>query len=236
MGKLDLVRDYDATAHLYDERYKEEQMQKINFLLDKLSPKEGDILLDIGCGTGLLFEKADCRLIVGVDISPNMLREARKKIIAQKVLEAQPGIRVGARSDLRDNIEASVKGGAEAGVSEKLKIEKSAQGATSIDSKSNSSYQMKDNIELILADADFLPIKSGIVDVVVSVTALQLAGEQDRAISEIFRVLRNQGSFGLSIIKKAKLPKGLPKGTEIYDMNDLKDFICIGKKGDLLQR
>ncbi|TDA39800.1 MAG: hypothetical protein DSO08_01190 [Candidatus Methanomethylicota archaeon] len=92
---------------------------------------------------------------------------------------------------------------------------------------------MKGNVELILADAEFLPIRGGSVDIVVSVTALQLTGGQEKAISEILRVLKDQGSFGISIIKKANLPNGLPKGTEIYDLDGMKDFFCVGKKGSL---
>ncbi|MEM4644182.1 MAG: methyltransferase domain-containing protein [Candidatus Methanomethylicaceae archaeon] len=179
MGKLELVRSYNATAHLYDDRYKDEQMPKISFLLDKIRPKEGDILLDVGCGTGLLFERANCRLIVGVDISINMLREAKKRAAAE--------------------------------------------------SKQKSDGKIKD-VELILADAEFLPIRSESVDVVVSITALQLSGDQESAVSEVLRVLKDQGSFGIGIIKKAKIPNGLPKGTEIHNVEVLRDIFCVGKK------
>ncbi|MCX8182447.1 MAG: methyltransferase domain-containing protein [Candidatus Methanomethyliaceae archaeon] len=178
---MELLRDYNATAHLYDKRYRDEQIPKINFLLDKLRPKEGDILLDVGCGTGLLFERVSCRLILGVDISINMLREAKKR---------------------------------------------AREGAGS---KQNPFGKIKD-VELILADAEFLPIRSGSMDIVVSITALQLAGDQDRAIYEMLRVLKDQGSFGISIIKKASIPKGLPNGTEVYDMEEIKDVFCVGRK------
>ncbi|MCQ5373890.1 MAG: class I SAM-dependent methyltransferase [Candidatus Methanomethylicia archaeon] len=220
MGKLDLLRDYNATAHLYDERYKEEQVPKISFLLGKLKPKEKDVLLDVGCGTGLLFEKVNCGLIVGVDISLNMLREAKKR--AKGVVRPCAGVtEVGA--------ETEVEGGAEI----KAEVLGKAMGGESSESQQNPVGGIKGNVELILADAEFLPIRGGSVDIVVSVTALQLTGGQEKAISEILRVLKDQGSFGISIIKKANLPNGLPKGTEIYDLDGMKDFFCVGKKGSL---
>ena len=174
MGKLELVRDYNATAHLYDERYKEEQIVKMSFLLGKLRPTENDILLDVGCGTGLLFEMLECRLMVGVDISINMLREAKRRI------EKDP--------------------------------------------------KLMERAELILGDAEFLPIRNGSVDVCVSVTALQLAGDQGGAVSEILRCLKEKGSFGISIIRKAEIPSDLPEGTEVYDVEDIKDVFCIRRK------
>lgn len=179
MGKLELVRDYNATAHLYDDRYRDEQIPKISFLLDKIRPKKDDVLVDVGCGTGLLFERANCGLIVGVDISINMLREAKKR--------------------------------------------------ASSESKQSSMGKTKD-VELILADAEFLPIRTESVDVAVSVTALQLSGDQERAVSEVLRILKDQGSFGIGIIKKAKIPNGLPKGTMLYNVEEMKDIFCVGKK------
>ncbi|NHV59900.1 MAG: class I SAM-dependent methyltransferase [Candidatus Verstraetearchaeota archaeon] len=220
MGKLDLLRDYNATAHLYDERYKEEQMPKISFLLGKLKPKEKDVLLDVGCGTGLLFEKVNCGLIVGVDISLNMLREAKKR--AKGVVRPCAGV-------TEAGAETEVEGGAEIGA----EVLGKAMGGESSESQQNPVGGIMGNVELILADAEFLPIRGGSVDIVVSVTALQLTGGQEKAISEILRVLKDQGSFGISIIKKANLPNGLPKGTEIYDLDGMKDFFCVGKKGSL---
>lgn len=174
MRKLKLVRDYNATAYLYDERYKEEQIVKMSFLLGILRPKENDILLDVGCGTGLLFEMLECRLMVGVDISINMLREAKRRI------EKDP--------------------------------------------------KLMERVELVLGDAEFLPIRSESMDVCVSVTALQLAGDQGVAVSEILRCLKEKGFFGISIIKKAKIPSDLPEGTEVYDVEGIKDVFCIGRK------
>ncbi|MBC7113063.1 MAG: class I SAM-dependent methyltransferase [Candidatus Methanomethyliales bacterium] len=220
MGKLDLLRDYNATAHLYDERYKEEQMPKISFLLGKLRPKEKDLLLDVGCGTGLLFEKVNCKLIVGVDISLNMLREAKKR--ATGVTNVYSGGAKAAEARAETEVERDAERGAEVGAK--------ALGGESLESQQKLVGRIKDNVELILADAEFLPIRSGSVDIVVSVTALQLTEDQEKAISEIMRVLKDQGSFGISIIKKASVPNGLPKGTEIYDLDEMRDVFCVFKK------
>ncbi|MGQ9759707.1 MAG: class I SAM-dependent methyltransferase [Candidatus Methanomethylicaceae archaeon] len=169
MGKRELIRDYNATAHLYDERYRQEQILKIGFLLGKIRPKEDNVLLDVGCGTGLLFEFVNCKFIVGIDISINMLKEARKR--AGK------------------------------------------------------------NVELILGDAEFLPIKSGSADIVMSITVAQLFMDQERFMSEVKRSLKRGGVFGISLLRKAKVPGTIPKEADIYESENMKDIFCIGRKG-----
>ncbi len=80
MEKRDIVRDYDASAPIYDARYSEEQMIKIGFILGRAKPEEGSLILDAGCGTGMLFRSLTAaRQIVGIDASISMLREARKR-------------------------------------------------------------------------------------------------------------------------------------------------------------
>ncbi|MEG1585886.1 MAG: class I SAM-dependent methyltransferase [Bacteroidales bacterium] len=61
---------------------------KITFLLDKLNLQPTDRILDVGTGTGVLIpflEKASpAGQILGVDISPEMISEARKKFPSRK--------------------------------------------------------------------------------------------------------------------------------------------------------
>lgn len=81
-----IMEMYNATAHLYNIRYEEEQKLKISFILNKIKPKEDEIILDIGCGTGILFKMVNCKIIIGIDISINMLKEAKKEGKANLIL------------------------------------------------------------------------------------------------------------------------------------------------------
>lgn len=84
----EIIRDYNASACLYDERYEEEQSLKISFIMKKVRPNAGDAVIDVGCGTGALLGKLDASgLHVGLDASVKMLEEARRKgVTAELVL------------------------------------------------------------------------------------------------------------------------------------------------------
>jgi ubiquinone/menaquinone biosynthesis C-methylase UbiE len=79
--KLRVMRRYDLTAHIYDMRYSEEQTAKIHAALESVRVKKHSIILDAGCGTGLLLdhvaEKAET--IVGLDISRKILLLAKER-------------------------------------------------------------------------------------------------------------------------------------------------------------
>ncbi|MEN3006468.1 MAG: methyltransferase domain-containing protein [Candidatus Methanosuratincola petrocarbonis] len=80
--KSRIAEDYNATAGIYDMRYREEQGLKIGFLLNRVRLKDGDTVIDAGCGTGLLLEAVSGRAktwLVGLDSSIGMLQEARRK-------------------------------------------------------------------------------------------------------------------------------------------------------------
>jgi len=55
---------------------------KMEFILKNLDLSQYALVLDVGCGTGLLFEylRGKVKLIVGVDISKNILLEAKRKL------------------------------------------------------------------------------------------------------------------------------------------------------------
>ncbi len=84
------MRHYDRLAPIYESEYAEEQNRKMETALRALEPR-GEALLDIGCGTGLLFNhvKGKVGLIVGLDISRGMLREARKRATSPNILLVQ---------------------------------------------------------------------------------------------------------------------------------------------------
>jgi len=79
--KRRIMRRYDLTAHIYDIRYAEEQAAKIEAALKSVSVEDNSVVLDVGCGTGLLFnhvaDKAET--IVGLDISRKILLQAKER-------------------------------------------------------------------------------------------------------------------------------------------------------------
>jgi ubiquinone/menaquinone biosynthesis C-methylase UbiE len=80
--KRDLMHRYDLTAHIYDMQYAEEQTAKIEAALEGLKMEKHSLVLDAGCGTGLLFgyvaDKAEAT--VGLDISRKILLQAKKRV------------------------------------------------------------------------------------------------------------------------------------------------------------
>ena len=61
----------------YDMRYTEEQLAKYELIMDELP--EANLVLDNGCGTGLLFRFIESSL-VGLDLSSELLRKARERV------------------------------------------------------------------------------------------------------------------------------------------------------------
>ena len=76
--KRKVMRRYDVTARMYDERYAEEQVAKYHAALKHLDI-HGNVL-DVGCGTGLFFSYIadEAETVVGVDISPKLLLQAKE--------------------------------------------------------------------------------------------------------------------------------------------------------------
>jgi malonyl-CoA O-methyltransferase len=87
--KLELKRLYDETAVFYDKRYTEIQRAKHRVVL-KYIPKRANRVLDLGCGTGLLLGELckRARLVVGVDVSEEMLQKARARSEIAKLIAA----------------------------------------------------------------------------------------------------------------------------------------------------
>jgi ubiquinone/menaquinone biosynthesis C-methylase UbiE len=80
-SKREVKQRYDSTAHIYDRRYSEEQTAKIEAALEHVNLQKRGLVLDAGCGTGLLFNhfanKAES--LVGLDISRKMLLQAKNR-------------------------------------------------------------------------------------------------------------------------------------------------------------
>jgi len=79
--KRKIMRRYDVTARMYEERYEEEQAVKYKAALKHLNVARHNSVLDVGCGTGLLFSHvaAEAQTVVGVDISRLLLRQAKER-------------------------------------------------------------------------------------------------------------------------------------------------------------
>ncbi|MBS7612201.1 class I SAM-dependent methyltransferase [Candidatus Bathyarchaeota archaeon] len=76
------MESYNLSASIYDQLYGEEQTAKHIEGLKMIPPVNGSIILDAGCGSGLLFEKLNglIDLAVGIDFSERMIKIARSRI------------------------------------------------------------------------------------------------------------------------------------------------------------
>jgi len=74
-----IMNRYDRTARTYDAQYAEEQEAKFQVALENSPLDDNAVVLDAGCGTGLLFRHLAKRvaLVVGIDTSTNLLKQAR---------------------------------------------------------------------------------------------------------------------------------------------------------------
>jgi len=80
--KRGIMHQYDRSAAAYDGQYAGDQRAEMEAALRHLSHGEDSVVLDLGCGTGLLFEHlgGSVGLLVGLDISRGILREAKKRV------------------------------------------------------------------------------------------------------------------------------------------------------------
>ncbi len=74
------MKYYDSIANGYNELYREEQLAKLKLIRDYLStrnelPGESDLILDIGCGSGVTSAVFKSR-IIGIDPSRKLLTQA----------------------------------------------------------------------------------------------------------------------------------------------------------------
>jgi ubiquinone/menaquinone biosynthesis C-methylase UbiE len=79
--KRKIMHRYDLTAHIYDMQYAEEQAAKIKAAITNMKTKKYRLILDAGCGTGILFEYIadNAETTVGIDISRKILLQAKKR-------------------------------------------------------------------------------------------------------------------------------------------------------------
>jgi malonyl-CoA O-methyltransferase len=84
-NKHKIMQRYNVTAEMYDERYTVEQKEKYKKALENVNIT-GSVILDVGCGSGLFFDRAASQadMIVGVDISHKLLLKAKEHAGSQR--------------------------------------------------------------------------------------------------------------------------------------------------------
>ena len=171
---------YNLTSKFFNERYLEEQENKYKHALSHLKLKPKSNILDVGCGSGLIFNylSSEVRMIVGIDISNQLLLKAKK--------------------------------------------------------------EKKTNIHLIQADADNIPIKNNIFDIIFAFTLIQNMPIPIDTIKEINRSAKKDSKIVITGLKRVFslkdflkiLEKSGLKTIAIESGSDLKGYVTINEKKD----
>jgi arsenite methyltransferase len=73
------------------------------------------------------------------------------------------------------------------------------------------------NVDFIQGDIDDIPVRFGVVDVVISNCVLNLVPDKQKAFSEIYRVLKQGGHFCISdVVLQGDLPTGVKEDATMY--------------------
>lgn len=88
MNKADVIEFFDSCAPWWDDDMIRNE-DVISAILDNAGIKEGVHVLDVACGTGVLFPdylKRGAASVTAIDISPEMAKIARRKFTEVKVI------------------------------------------------------------------------------------------------------------------------------------------------------
>lgn len=80
---------YDEIANSYNSLYGEEQLRKFYIINSYLKVKKSFIILDVGCGTGLITKRWCCN-VIGIDPSLKLLLKATHGIYINAKAEFLP--------------------------------------------------------------------------------------------------------------------------------------------------
>lgn len=177
--KRRIMRRYDLTAQIYDMRYADEQTAKIKAALKNVDIRQGSLVLDVGCGTGLLFdyvaEKAET--LVGIDIARQILLQAKKRA------------------------------------------------------------KNLNNVNLIWADVDHMPLRENVFSHVFAFTLIQNTPNPVKSLEEIKRVAKENAAIVVTGLKKVFTLKKFSQimqsvGLKINALEDegLKCYVAISAK------
>ncbi len=171
--KSKTMHRYDLTAEMYEMRYAEEQEAKFKAALENVRISASSIILDVGCGSGLLFKHIASRAhtVVGVDISTKLLGKAKK---------------------------------------------------------SAARFQ---NVYLIKADADYLPLRSTFFHIAFAFTVLQNLPKPLQTLIELKRIARTDAILVVTGLKKVfplKSFKMLLKnaGLKVFSLKESNELKC----------
>lgn len=87
MDKNEITAFFDSLAPFWDSNMVRNE-EVIEFILDKGGIKKGVKVLDVACGTGVLFSDYIRRgaIVTGVDISPEMIKTAKEKFPQTEII------------------------------------------------------------------------------------------------------------------------------------------------------
>ena len=88
MNKKDVIDFFDGLASSWDDNTVHDD-KKINLILDYADIKEGSDVLDVACGTGVLFPDylaRNVKRVTGVDISTSMIGYAKEKSADPRII------------------------------------------------------------------------------------------------------------------------------------------------------
>lgn len=81
---------FDKLAEEWDLAFTSEDLERLNHLIEKINVRPGMDILDLGCGTGILFDllrrkTGEKGTVTGVDFSLNMIRIAHRNFPFENV-------------------------------------------------------------------------------------------------------------------------------------------------------
>ena len=87
LKKRRVLHRYDLTAEMYDMRYAQEQEDKIEAAMRNIKTEQLGLVLDAGCGTGILFSHVAQKAgtLIGLDISKKTLLQAKRRAVNGKI-------------------------------------------------------------------------------------------------------------------------------------------------------
>jgi ubiquinone/menaquinone biosynthesis C-methylase UbiE len=92
LAKRRVRAEYDALAPHYERRWSGYIAASMEETLKRVHPIKGERVLDVGCGTGMLLERIVDQYpdseVMGVDLSPAMVAQARRRLPQRVTLEA----------------------------------------------------------------------------------------------------------------------------------------------------